>query len=55
MRRVKAILNIAAYRFVTLNDAADLRESIRSQAHALELKGTVLPKALGRSANSASI
>ena len=42
MRRVKAILNIAAYKFVALNDAAELRESIRSQAAALELKGTVL-------------
>ena len=42
MRAVKAILNIAAYRFVMLNNAAELRESIRSQAAALELKGTVL-------------
>ena len=36
------ILNIAAYRFVALNDTAALRESIRSQALANELKGTVL-------------
>ena len=39
---MKAILNISAYRFVTLSDTAALRESIRSQAAALGLKGTVL-------------
>jgi UPF0176 protein len=37
-----AILNISAYRFVTLTDAQALQESIRSQASALTLKGTVL-------------
>ena len=37
-----AILNIAAYKFVELSDAAQWRESIRSQAEALALKGTVL-------------
>jgi UPF0176 protein len=42
MRAVQTILNIAAYRFVTLNDAADWRESIRSQGEKLQLKGTVL-------------
>jgi UPF0176 protein len=42
MRSVQSILNIAAYRFVSLNDAAALRESIRSQGQALQLKGTVL-------------
>jgi UPF0176 protein len=42
MRAVPTILNIAAYRFVTLNDAADWRESIRSQGEKLQLKGTVL-------------
>ena len=42
MRAVQTILNIAAYRFVTLNDAADWRESIRSQGQKLQLKGTVL-------------
>jgi UPF0176 protein len=42
MRRVQSILNIAGYRFVTLNDAAQWRESIRSQGQALQLKGTVL-------------
>jgi UPF0176 protein len=39
---VKPILNISAYLFVALNDTAVLRESIRSQAAALSLKGTVL-------------
>jgi UPF0176 protein len=42
MRSVQSILNIAAYRFVSMNDAAALRESIRSQGQALQLKGTVL-------------
>ena len=42
MRPVQSILNIAAYRFVSLNDAAAWRESIRSQGQALQLKGTVL-------------
>ena len=39
---VKSILNISAYLFVPLNDPAALRESIRSQAGAMALKGTVL-------------
>jgi UPF0176 protein len=39
---VKPILNISAYRFVPLTDTLALRESIRSQAEALALKGTVL-------------
>jgi len=39
---VKPILNISAYKFVTLCDTAALRESIRSQATGLSLKGTVL-------------
>ena len=39
---VPPILNIAAYRFISLNDAAALRESIRSRGAALQLKGTVL-------------
>ncbi len=39
---VKPILNISAYLFVTLSDPAAWRESIRSQASALGLKGTVL-------------
>lgn len=39
---MKPILNISAYAFVPLTDALALRESIRSQADALALKGTVL-------------
>jgi UPF0176 protein len=42
MPGVKPILNISAYLFVALNDTAALRESIRSQAQRLSLKGTVL-------------
>ena len=42
MPRVNRVLNISAYKFVTLSDCAALRESIRSRAAALELKGTVL-------------
>ncbi|MGY4828326.1 sulfurtransferase [Sphaerotilaceae bacterium SBD11-9] len=39
---MKAILNISAYLFVPLTDTLALRESIRSQAAGLALKGTVL-------------
>ena len=39
---MKPILNVAAYRFVALNDTALWRERIRSHAQALHLKGTVL-------------
>ena len=39
---MKSVLNISAYLFVTLTDTQALRESIRSQAAALSLKGTVL-------------
>jgi UPF0176 protein len=39
---VERILNVAAYRFVALNETACWRESIRSQAQGLGLKGTVL-------------
>jgi len=39
---VKPILNISAYLFVALSDTAAWRESIRSQAAAWSLKGTVL-------------
>lgn len=42
MPRVNRVLNISAYKFVTLSDCAALRESVRSRAAALELKGTVL-------------
>ena len=37
-----SILNISAYRFVALSDLAQWRESIRSQAQAHALRGTVL-------------
>ena len=37
-----SILNIAAYRFVRIDDAAALRERLASQLLALGLKGTVL-------------
>jgi UPF0176 protein len=39
---LQPILNISAYRFVPLTDLLALRESIRSQAAAHALKGTVL-------------
>lgn len=39
---MKAILNISAYLFVPLTNTLALRESIRSQAAGLALKGTVL-------------
>jgi UPF0176 protein len=39
---VKRILNVAAYRFVALNETRRWCEGIRSQAQALDLKGTVL-------------
>lgn len=39
---MKPILNISAYLFVPLTDTLALRESIRSQASGLALKGTVL-------------
>ncbi len=39
---MKSILNISAYKFVSLSDTAQWRESIRSQAQAQSLKGTVL-------------
>ena len=39
---MKSILNISAYKFVGLSDTAAWRESIRSQASAHKLKGTVL-------------
>jgi UPF0176 protein len=42
MPAVMPILNLAAYHFVALSDAAALRESIRSRGAALNLKGTVL-------------
>lgn len=36
------ILNIAAYRFVTLDDCDRLRDSLRAQATARSLRGTIL-------------
>jgi UPF0176 protein len=39
---VKPILNISAYLFTPLSDTATWRESIRSQAGTLSLKGTVI-------------
>ena len=39
---VKPILNISGYRFVELNDAASLRESMYSRALMLGLRGTVI-------------
>ena len=42
MTRVNSILNIAAYRFVSLDEPAQWRASIRSRAAAHSLKGTVL-------------
>ena len=39
---MNAILNIAAYHFVTVSDTAALREGVHSQAQANGLKGTVL-------------
>jgi UPF0176 protein len=40
--KLKPVLNISAYLFVTLTDTQALRESIRSQAAERDLKGTVL-------------
>ena len=42
MVRMDTVLNISAYRFVTLHDAPALRETVHQQASALGLKGTVL-------------
>jgi UPF0176 protein len=42
MRAVTTFLNISAYKFVSVSDTAQLRESVRSHAVAQALKGTVL-------------
>ncbi len=39
---VNTVLNISAYRFVPLPDAADLRLQLQAWAQALDLKGTIL-------------
>jgi UPF0176 protein len=39
---VKNVLNLSAYKFVPLPDAAVLRQTLLEQAQALELKGTIL-------------
>ena len=39
---VNPVLNISAYRFVSLPDAASLRVTLREQAQAAGLKGTIL-------------
>ena len=39
---MQEILNIAAYKFVPIDDAAELREELRTSTHALGLKGTIL-------------
>ncbi|MEI2418347.1 sulfurtransferase [Orrella sp. JC864] len=39
---MSAVVNIAAYKFVTLQDAAELRAPLLERAQALALKGTVL-------------
>lgn len=39
---MRDVLNISAYRFVTLHDAQALRERLHAHAQALGLKGTVL-------------
>jgi UPF0176 protein len=36
------VLNISSYKFVSLPDAAALREVLRERAQALQLKGTIL-------------
>jgi UPF0176 protein len=39
---VQEILNIAAYKFVAIEDGETLREVLRARTHALALKGTIL-------------
>ncbi|RZL89952.1 MAG: sulfurtransferase [Variovorax sp.] len=39
---MQEILNIAAYKFVAINDGEALRDALRVQTHALGLKGTIL-------------
>ena len=42
MNSVTTYLNISAYKFVSVSDAADLRQSVCTQASSFDLKGTVL-------------
>jgi UPF0176 protein len=39
---VQEILNIAAYKFVAIEDGEALRDALRTRTHALALKGTIL-------------
>ena len=39
---MQEILNIAAYKFVAIEDGEALREALRTRTHALALKGTIL-------------
>ena len=39
---MQEILNIAAYKFVGIDDSAELREHLRARTHVLALKGTIL-------------
>jgi UPF0176 protein len=41
-RPVQEILNIAAYKFVQIDDGESLREALRERTHRLGLKGTIL-------------
>lgn len=41
-KRMKPILNIAAYLFVSLNNLSQLRADMMNQCHSRELKGTIL-------------
>jgi UPF0176 protein len=42
MTNMTSVLNISAYKFVSLSDTAELRDSVRSHARSFGLKGTVL-------------
>ena len=44
---MNSVLNISAYKFVPLPDAADLREVLLAHTQALQLKGTILLAAEG--------
>ena len=41
-RPVQEILNIAAYKFVQIDDSEALRDTLRKNTHSLALKGTIL-------------